>query len=525
MMFFTAESFKEEALNISQYMSNSTANSINSTYFLNQMQISDLKDFNPESPMAKKWIDSLKPPAKDVNTENNFKIETADFTFNFSSDNAIFTEIEINGKTIHASKNNNGDNYFGLVEKNKHGTSLFKKALQYFKADSISPLYDSKGNRIGSVTVQVNAGYPLLMELGIIILVIFIGIVLLIVINLISKLLVMPVLAPLKQLDENLRSIATGDHEGPIDSQITLKKPLKEIESLASSTNLIIQKSKEYNDLLAKQKVVLENQNEELEAQNEELIESKKQIEEAQTLLVQSQNMASIGQLTAAITHEINTPLGAINSNVQMYEMLLNSLSECATVNGDEASELLSQMRESNNINILACKRVSEIIKSLKNFTRIDQAEFQEVDVNEGIKSALILTSNLWKKKITLHEDYGSISRIKCYPGLLNQVFMNVIVNAIQSIEDKGEIFIKTTQESNNVDISIRDTGSGIKEENLSKIFDYGFSTKSIGTGAGLGLSICRNIINKHYGEIKVNSKLGEGTEFIITLPIENPKT
>lgn len=524
-MFFAAELFKEEALTFSQYISSSTANTINSTYFLKQMQISDLKDFNPEAPMAKKWLESLKVPVKDVKADNNYEIETSDFTFSFSSNNIIFTEIKINNKRIYVSNNNNGDNYFGLVEKNKHGTSLFKKALQYFKADSVSPLYDSKGNRIGSVTVQVNAGYPLLMELVIIFMVIFIGILLLIVINLISKLLIMPVLTPIKQLDDKLRSIATGDHEGPIDSQIILKKPLREIESLASSTNLIIQKNKEYNDLLAKQKIVLENQNEELEAQNEELIESKKQIEEAQTLLVQSQNMASIGQLTAAITHEINTPLGAINSNVQMYDMLLNSLSECAAVNEAEASELLSQMRESNNINILACKRVSEIIKSLKNFTRIDQAEFQEVDVNEGIKSALILTSNLWKKKITLHEDYGSICRIKCYPGLLNQVFMNVIVNAIHSIEDKGEIFIKTTQGSNSVDVSIRDTGSGIKEEDLSKIFDYGFSTKSIGTGAGLGLSICQNIIRKHNGEIKVSSKLGEGTEFIITLPIDNPKT
>jgi signal transduction histidine kinase len=157
--------------------------------------------------------------------------------------------------------------------------------------------------------------------------------------------------------------------------------------------------------------------------------------------------MASVGQLTAAITHEINTPLGAIHSNAQIFDMLLNKLMGFNSINNDkELGDTAQQMKEANDISIMACDRVSQIIKSLKNFSKIDQAEFQEADLDEGVRSVLVLTSNLWKRKITIHEEYGSLPMVRCYPGLLNQVFMNLVVNAIQSIEKKGRYLYKNLE-------------------------------------------------------------------------------
>jgi signal transduction histidine kinase len=169
----------------------------------------------------------------------------------------------------------------------------------------------------------------------------------------------------------------------------------------------------------------------------------------------------------------------------------------------------------------MACERVMQIIKSLKTFTKLDQAEFQEADINEGIRSVLVLTSNLWKRKITIHEDYGELPLVKCFPGMLNQVFMNIVVNAVQAIGENGDIFIKTWKDEKSVNISIRDTGCGIGEENLQRIFENGYTTKSGSLGMGLGLAISRSIINKHEGDIRVTSKVGEGTEFTVIIPLQ----
>jgi signal transduction histidine kinase len=236
--------------------------------------------------------------------------------------------------------------------------------------------------------------------------------------------------------------------------------------------------------------------------------------------------MASVGLLTAAITHEINTPMGAINSNVQIEDMLLNELmANPAVQSNEELNAMLGQLNEANGVNLTACSRIIEIIKSLKTISRLDQADFQEADINEGIRSVLVLTNNLLKRRITVHEDFGSIPPVKCFPGQLNQVFMNIIVNASQAIEGEGEIFIRTYQKDRDIYISIRDTGTGIREENLTKIFDPGFTTKGIGVGLGLGLYISYNIIQNHKGEISVSSEYGKGAEFTIRIPMDNDRT
>ncbi|MHB8131465.1 MAG: sensor histidine kinase, partial [Mobilitalea sp.] len=158
-------------------------------------------------------------------------------------------------------------------------------------------------------------------------------------------------------------------------------------------------------------------------------------------------------------------------------------------------------------------------------FSRLDQAEFQEANINEGIKSVLVLTHNLLKRRITVHEDFGDLPLVKCFPGQLNQVLMNIIVNASQAIEGEGDIFIRTFLKEKHLYITISDSGTGIRDEDLRKIFDPGFTTKGVGVGLGLGLYLSYNIIQNHNGEISVVSEPSKGAEFTIKIPIDNEKT
>lgn len=196
-------------------------------------------------------------------------------------------------------------------------------------------------------------------------------------------------------------------------------------------------------------------------------------------------------------------------------------LNHSAVQNDEELKTISAGLKEVNDVNLVACSRIIEIIKSLKSYSRIDQADFQEANINEGIKSVLVLTRNLLKRRITVHEEYGDLPLIKCFPGQLNQVFMNIIVNASQAIEGDGEIFIRTYQQERHIYISIKDTGSGIKPEDITKLFDPGFTTKGVGVGLGLGLYISYNIIQKHHGEITVNSEPNKGAEFMIRIPMD----
>ena len=166
-------------------------------------------------------------------------------------------------------------------------------------------------------------------------------------------------------------------------------------------------------------------------------------------------------------------------------------------------------------------ERITKIVRVLKNFARLDEAEFQEADIHEGLDSTLTLLNHQIKDRVDVVKDYGDIGKIQCYPNRLNQVFMNVLNNASQAIQERGTISIKTSIEKGKVNIRIVDDGEGIKKENLEKIFDPGFTTRGVGVGTGLGLSISYNIIKDHHGEIKVKSDLGKGTEILIILPMK----
>ncbi|MGE5329708.1 MAG: sensor histidine kinase [Deltaproteobacteria bacterium] len=245
-------------------------------------------------------------------------------------------------------------------------------------------------------------------------------------------------------------------------------------------------------------------------------------LKDTQTQLVQHEKMASLGMLVAGVAHEINNPIGAINCNVGLYNTLISRLKMTESINEDpSAASLVQKLDDANKTNLIACDRILAIVKSLRNFARLDESEFKEADIHVGIDSTLILLSSKIKTKVDVIKNYGTIPPILCYPNQLNQVFMNLIVNAIDAVPETGHIWITTTCDDSNVTIIIKDSGTGMTPETIKKIFDPGFTTKGVGVGTGLGLSIVYNIIEKHKGSISVNSELGKGTEFTIKLPIK----
>ena len=239
-----------------------------------------------------------------------------------------------------------------------------------------------------------------------------------------------------------------------------------------------------------------------------ELKETLKELKDTQLQLINSEKMASLGQLIAGVAHEINTPVAAIKSNNEIFSRLIEKI---------DNDNLLELFKNINSTDKEAIQRINQIVISLKKFVRLDEAELQLADINKELDLTLDLIRHETKYRITVNREYGEIPQIKCYPNMLNQVFMNILVNACQAIEGDGTITIKTEYKDDKLVISITDTGVGI--EDTDKIFLAGYTTKGVGVGTGLGLAISSKIIDKHKGKIEVRSKKNEGSTFIITIP------
>jgi PAS domain S-box-containing protein len=257
-----------------------------------------------------------------------------------------------------------------------------------------------------------------------------------------------------------------------------------------------------------------------------DLAETNRELRQTQAQLVQSEKMASLGGLVAGIAHEINTPVGAMTSMHDTLVRALAKLKEYLKERNPEAFErdeklksLFAMIDESNQVIRSGASRVAEIVRRLRSFARLDEAELKKVDIHEGLEDTLTLVHHEIKHNIQVVRDYGQIPPMSVYPSRLNQVFLNVINNARQAIHDKGTIAIKTWVEDKTANIAISDDGIGIPPENLSRIFDPGFTTKGVGIGTGLGLSICYQIIKDHRGRIDVESEVGKGTTFTIRIP------
>jgi PAS domain S-box-containing protein len=283
----------------------------------------------------------------------------------------------------------------------------------------------------------------------------------------------------------------------------------------------------------------------ELVRRNAELTELNARLSQTQQQLLQSEKMASIGQLAAGVAHEINNPVGYIYSNFNALEDYITKLFDM--LNAYEAAESaiasaeklagLKEVRERIELDYLkedipvlmeesreGLTRVRKIVQDLKDFSRADlDASWQWANIHQGIESTLNIVNNEVKYKADIVKNFGDVPDIECLPSQLNQVVMNLVVNAAQAMSSqRGTITIGTGTEGERIWITVSDTGNGIPKDILPRIFDPFFTTKPIGSGTGLGLSISYGIIQKHNGSIEVNSEVGKGTTFHITLPIRH---
>lgn len=243
--------------------------------------------------------------------------------------------------------------------------------------------------------------------------------------------------------------------------------------------------------------------------------------------LAESEKYVTLGQLTAGIAHEINTPLGALRSNHDLFVRCIAKIREIlfapdmpeSVRNHPELQKLLDNIDQLNKVNKNAGERIVEIVNSVRKYARGDEEEPVLADINGLLENTLPILQHEFRNRIKIHRDYGNIPLVKCYPRQVNQVFVNLLVNASQAIEGSGDIYVKTSPHNDGVAIEIRDTGKGMPAEHLSEIFKMGFTTKGAGAGMGLGLALVKQIIENHHGTIEVHSEVGEGTTFRMLLP------
>ncbi|MDY6790953.1 MAG: response regulator [Thermodesulfobacteriota bacterium] len=281
------------------------------------------------------------------------------------------------------------------------------------------------------------------------------------------------------------------------------------------------------------------------------IIELEESQKKTNAQLLQSEKMASVGQLAAGVAHEINNPTGFVSSNLKTltdYQHDLNNLlkhyrklvvdlkeshREKLSSTVEKQLEQISSLEDGADIDFIlkdimdligdcreGTERIKKIVHDLKDFAHPGEDKIQSVNINDGIETTLNVVWNELKYKATVTKKFGKLPMVKCYPQQLNQVFMNLLVNAAQAIEKQGQISISTWADNGFVEIEIKDTGSGIDKKHLGRVFDPFFTTKDVGKGTGLGLNVAYNIIKKHNGTIDVKSQVGNGTVFRIRMPV-----
>ncbi|WP_026897351.1 sensor histidine kinase [Daejeonella oryzae] len=337
-----------------------------------------------------------------------------------------------------------------------------------------------------------------------------------------------------------LLSIALAD-------RINILKKEKEISQAEA-----LHAANENARIIREQNIILEakvqERTVELSVTNVELHNAMIDLKEAEAHLIESEKMASLGLLTAGIAHEINNPINFVTSNIKPLRRDVDQLLEsinwlqeicCSDLSIEQKQQQIEEHKDEIDFDYLkleidqllngikeGASRTEEIVKGLRVFSRLDEDDLKKADMNEGLNSTLTIVNNLLTNKITLQKVYGEIPLIECYPGKLNQVFLNIITNAIFAVKQKfkeepgGNIIITSNYRDNRVFIKIQDNGTGMDEKTRKKIFEPFFTTKDVGEGTGLGMSIAYNTIRKHHGEISVNSTPGVGSEFIIELPL-----
>ncbi|KPQ38234.1 MAG: Response regulator receiver domain [Phormidium sp. OSCR] len=329
------------------------------------------------------------------------------------------------------------------------------------------------------------------------------------------------------------------------------------VEGLDAGADEFLSKPIDPNELKARVRAGLRQYelNYQLKAANHDLMITLQQLKQAQAQLIQSEKMSSLGQMVAGIAHEINNPINFIEGNLSFAEDYIQDLLDIIHLYQKyfpEIPEDLELLLEDADIEFLAedskqlidsmrvgASRIHKIISHLRNFARLDEAEMKRVDIHDGINSTLIMLQNRLKlpngMEIEVGKDYGELPKIDCYPGQLNQVFLNILHNSIYFLQDyvkKGEltdpnirVFTRSIDERDTVEIVISNNGPSIAEATIPKVFDPFFTTKPVGQGTGMGLSICYQIIvERHRGQIHCLIPLEGGTAFAIEIPRRQPE-
>jgi signal transduction histidine kinase len=293
---------------------------------------------------------------------------------------------------------------------------------------------------------------------------------------------------------------------------------------------------------------------ERVQARTADLAQANENLKESQVQLVQAEKMSSLGQLVAGVMHEINTPLLYVLNNTSVTSEAVTELADffaaakpiLTAKNSEEGklaiksllarrgefdmetlAENISEVQSLGQDSIEGLHQISDLVQSLKDFSRLDRMADDQFDVREGIEKTLTITRNLLKQGVRVHKHFAEVPPIFCSPSRLNQVFINIVTNAVQAMDGRGDLTITTshnmTSQGDSVEIVFEDSGCGIAEEDLNKIMDPFFTTKPVGEGTGLGLSIVRQIVDQHAGQIYVDSKLGHGTRIVLSFPVEGP--
>jgi len=332
---------------------------------------------------------------------------------------------------------------------------------------------------------------------------------------------------PIYSLLKEINKVREGDYstQAAIITEDEIGVLAKNFNEMVHELEVSHNKLEENNRTL---EIKVEDRTQELNQKNFQLEDTLNQLKQMQSQVIIQEKMATLGQLVAGLTHEINTPIGVMRSMnntkskaIMKLQTALENIAPEIAGKDHEINKVMGVILKADQLIDKGTKRLNEIIINLKNFARLDEAEATMADIHEGLDSVLALIRHDLLTNIEVVREYGEIPPFVCHPRKLNQVFLNILKNACQAIEDTGRITITTSLKKNMVHVAIRDTGKGIKQDDLESIFDPSFTSKSSVVRASLGLSICYQIIQEHHGKINVESQPGKGSVFTVILPIE----